>query len=271
MKSNKALISLFTLVTVLFCAHAFAQGGWHRGGGHHGGGYGYNDSNYFDPSTVYSFSGTIQAQDGFCQQYGEGNRTGGGMSYLFTADDGSRYHLMTGPFWYLDQNGIELRSGQQIVVTASQIPPHNSYYQQYDYLVVVELTVNGRSLRLRNADGLPLWSGAGESYYYCPAFDTQQYGNWNGQVLSYRTRTNGPDNEIGSELLIRDQEGMTHRVFLSPQYYCEQIGFSARIGDQAMVYGYLSEEGSIVCQKLQLNDGQPFEMRDSEGSGKWAH
>jgi len=271
------IVMILSLLFIPMSAIAHDHHGGGNGGGNgpgSGGGHGngtYNDSSYFDPTTVSTFKGTLSENTGFYQQQGENNCTGGGMSYLFNANTGNSYYLMTGPWWYLEENGIELSAGLELIVTGSVVPPHNSYYADFNYIIVTELTVDGKTVQLRDDEGFPLWTSTdyGGSYYNCPTYSTDSFGNYSGKVISVRSRTNGPNADIGYELIIRTTNGnQRYRVFVAPQYYCEEIGFSCSIGDFVRLFG--SEKGgAVVAQRIKVRGEKLHRLRTMKGEPLW--
>lgn len=69
-----------------------------------------------------------------------------------TADDRVPVHL--GPVWYLKRQLIRIREGDFVVVRGSRI-----LYEGGVAYMAVEVSVGGLTLKLRDDDGLPRWSG----------------------------------------------------------------------------------------------------------------
>lgn len=261
------------LAASLLAVPALAQTTTGNGNGN-GSGDGTGDCNgplYFDSSTVATFDGTISEVVGFICQVGDGNNTGNGMHYVFTSDSGQTLYAMFGPFWYLDNNGIELEEGTAVSLTGSVVAAYNENFTEYDYIIVTKLVVGGTELVIRDDDGLPQWKGDPKGLYYnSPQYTKSQVQTMNATVVSVRTRTRGEYVDAGVELKIRTQDNQRLRVYLGPQYYCEQEGLAVKAGDQIRLRGSVQDR-DMVCQYLQTGDGPKIKFRDRKGNPTWAN
>jgi hypothetical protein len=272
MKRNHILkVSIVALLAAaLLAMPTYAQ---NRGGGN-GGGNGTGDCNgplYFDPSTVVTYEGTITEVLGFICQIGDGNNTGNGMHYVFTASTGEQFYAMFGPFWFLDNNGIELEEGTVVTLTGSVVAPYNDLFTDYNYLLVTKLVVNGTELVIRDDAGLPQWKGDSKGLYYnSPQYKSNKVQKTTATVLKVRTRTNGEYADAGLELKIRTKDNQRLRVYLGPQYYCEQLGIAVKAGDQIKLRGSVQDR-DMVCQTLTTADGVKIKLRDRKGNPNWVN
>jgi hypothetical protein len=224
---------------------------------------------YFDPATVETLSGTISIVYGLYVQAGTGNNTGNGMHYLFTADSGEKLYAMTGPFWFMESKGVELSEGERVTFTGSIVPAHGDVLTDHDYLIVTTLKADGATVALRSDDGVPLWAGDSKGgYYKSPSYEGGKVVTVEGTVLSVRTRTNGANNDAGCELILRTRDQQKLRVFLGPQYYCEQQGLGLGAGDQVRLRGSVRNR-DMVCQQLTTANGDTFQFRSRNGSPLW--
>jgi len=74
---------------------------------------------------------------------------------VLRTDQGSlEVHLA--PAWYLQQQNITLKAGDPLEVTGSQVTLENK-----PIIIAREITVDGRVLKLRDEQGLPLWRRGG--------------------------------------------------------------------------------------------------------------
>ena len=236
-----------------------------NGGGQGRGGLGPNGERYFDPDTVTTLSGTLIESLNFWSCYGYGNYTGSGMHYLFRSDAGDVYYAMLGPWWFLEDNGVELEVGLRVTITGSVVAPYYEGYDDHSYLIASEITVGGVTVQLRDEDGYPLWSGTGR-HYYSPSYDAGTSGALAGTVLRVRTRTHGADLDAGLELLVRSG-GRRYTVFLGPQYYCENLDMSLARGDQIMIRGSIQKRQ--VVANYVVCDGERYRFRDRRGNSLW--
>jgi hypothetical protein len=265
----------FTKTLVVIAAFVFlasttvAQDGTGRGNGK---GNGLGDGNgpqYFDPETVDTYNGTITEMIGLFCQAGDSNNTGNGMHYVFSADSGETFYAMFGPFWYLEQNDIELEEGTKVKLTGSVVPAHNEDFADHDYLIVTTLVIGKTKLVIRDEYGMPEWAGDPKGgYYKSPNYNGDAVTTVNGEVTSLRTRTRGQYNDAGVELKIRTRDGSQIRAYLGPQYYCENQGLALKAGDRVRIRGSL-QGGKIVAQRLRTGDGQNLQLRDRKGNPRW--
>jgi hypothetical protein len=237
-----------------------------RGGNGKGIGIGPRGEHYFDPATVEKFNGTLTESLRFWSGYGDGNYTGNGMHYLFESDGGGTFYLMLGPYWYLEENGIELEVGLKVKVTGSVVQPYFEDYEDQDYIIATEITANGVTVKLRDEEGYPLWRSGNALCYNSPDYDGNQYGTLAGTVVAARTRTHGKNVDAGYEVVVRSG-GKRYVAYLAPQWYCEQIGLSLAKGDQVRLRGSLQNRAMVV-RTLDC-DGDRIRLRDRLGNPRW--
>ena len=123
------------------------------GPGHHGGmrGWGHNSQygGMYDPSTVETISGTVVSTNSFTPMSGMGR----GMQLLVKTEDQTvPVHL--GPAWYLDEQGFQVNSGDEIEVKGSQVN-----WAGNPVIMASEVRQGDQVLELRNNNGIPAWSG----------------------------------------------------------------------------------------------------------------
>ncbi len=243
---------------------------WRGGNGGNGQGVGKGPlgENYYDPATVASFNGTLTESLNYWVANGNGNYTGNGMHYIFTAGSGEAFYLMVGPWRFLEDSGIELEEGLKISVTGSVVSPYFDGYTDHDYLIAQSITVDGTTVQLRDEEGYPIWRGGNALNYNAPAFNADSTGLVTGTVVSVRTRTHGKDFDPGLELRIRTNDRKRYTVYLGPQYYCENLGVAVAKGDQVRIRGSIQNR-ECVARTLQLDGGKQFRFRDNRGNPRW--
>ena len=137
-------VTVLFLLSLFFTAESFAQG---MGGG--GRGPGAQHSRQYNHSTVETISGEVVNVDKLPSRRG--------MSYgvhltLKTDKEAISVHL--GPGWYLDKQPVQIKPQDQVTVTGSRIT-----YQGKPTLIAAEIQKGGETLKLRDQNGVPLWSG----------------------------------------------------------------------------------------------------------------
>jgi hypothetical protein len=79
---------------------------------------------------------------------------GWGGTHLSLKADKESIDVHVGPSWFLRQNKMNFAKGDQIEVTGSRVKFGNN-----DALIAREIKKSGETFTLRNAQGLPAWSG----------------------------------------------------------------------------------------------------------------
>jgi hypothetical protein len=151
MNSTIKLLAVFIVIIALVCP-ALAQ----PGGGGMGPGRGMGPRMY-NPQTVVTVKGQVASLENLPPM---GRRAGRGMgvaqvaAVLKTEQGNLRVHL--GPGWYLEQEGVALKAGDTLEVTGSNVT-----VGQQPTIIAKDIQVNGKTLNLRDEQGLPLWRGMG--------------------------------------------------------------------------------------------------------------
>jgi hypothetical protein len=101
----------------------------------------------YDPSTETTIKGTVEEV-----REQSGRRGWKGVHLLLKAEDAT-VDVHVGPSAYLSQQGFSLKKGDVIAVTGSRVRLHG-----VDSLIAREITKNGQTLALRDAQGVPKWS-----------------------------------------------------------------------------------------------------------------
>jgi hypothetical protein len=137
-----ALLSLFTLADTL----AQRGGGW-RGGGGWGAGTPY--SRMYNPQTVENISGEVVSVDKITPMKGMHS---GIHAMVKTEKETISVHL--GPDWYIENQDFGIEPKDKIDVKGSRIT-----YEGKPALIAAEVKKGDQVLTLRDASGVPAWSG----------------------------------------------------------------------------------------------------------------
>ena len=144
---NTRMIGFLTILSLFFVlpgAMTLAQTGTGRRGGMGPGGF----QRMYDPKTVQTLTGEVVSVDTIA---GSG-RMAGGVHVVVKSDTGSvSVHL--GPTWYLDKQELKIAKGDKVTVTGSRITLEGK-----PAIVASEVKKGESTLRLRDKDGVPLWS-----------------------------------------------------------------------------------------------------------------
>ena len=112
-----------------------------------GGGPGKGMRNY-DPKTEVTVQGTIEDVQ---QQSG---KTGWSGTHLLLKTDAATLDVHVGPSAYISKKQFTFAKGDTIEVVGSKVAISGK-----EALLAREITKNGKTLVLRNAEGIPEWSG----------------------------------------------------------------------------------------------------------------
>ena len=138
MKQLKSLLIAVAVGLALTATAALAQG---RGPG-------MGMSNY-DPKTEVTVKGTIEDVQ---QQQGMHGWMG---THLVLKTDSGTLDVHAGPSGYIAEKQFSFTKGDTIEVVGSNVTLQNK-----DALLAREITKDGKTLVLRNAQGVPEWSGS---------------------------------------------------------------------------------------------------------------
>jgi hypothetical protein len=143
MRISKSLLVIGLCLTLGGPALAQTAGGQGMGPGRGMGPWSYN------PQNITTIKGTVESR---------GPKRGRRMqhvSWVIKTDQGNvTVHL--GPAWYLNQQQMVINPGDTMEATGSEVQMGGG-----TMMVAKEVTVNGKTLKLRNDQGLPVWQGQG--------------------------------------------------------------------------------------------------------------
>ncbi len=144
---SKALIALLSSVVLLLGSSVvFAQ---QLKGGGSAAGAGYN--RLYNPATVETVSGEVVKVEKVVPIKG--------MSYgihLQLKTDKETIPVHLGPAWFIDRQKMKIAQGDKIEVTGSRVTFNNA-----PAIIASEVKKGGSVLKLRDANGVPVWAGRG--------------------------------------------------------------------------------------------------------------
>lgn len=116
------------------------SGGWGVGG---------NYSRMYDPARVETISGEVVSIDEFSPMSGMSS----GIHITLRAEKETiPVHL--GPEWFLEKQDAAIAKGDNLEVTGSRVT-----FNGKPAIIAAEVRKGNESLKLRNSDGVPVWSG----------------------------------------------------------------------------------------------------------------
>lgn len=119
----------------------------------------------YNPNTETTVKGTVKDvktiyyPGGGTQQV---RRPWGGIHLELKSESGM-FAVDLGPSWFMESKGFKFAKGDQIEVTGSK-------FQDQDAIIAREVKKDDKVLTLRNAQGIPEWSGGRRSQSTPPQF-----------------------------------------------------------------------------------------------------
>jgi hypothetical protein len=126
---------------------AGAQPGNGRGGGF---GPGARSGRTYDPKTVETVTGVIAS----IERVDAGRGPFRGIHLVLQTDKGETLPAHLGPAWYLDKQAMKFSPGDKLAVRGSRVT-----FGGKPAIIAAEVTKDGQTLRLREANGVPVWAG----------------------------------------------------------------------------------------------------------------
>ncbi len=105
---------------------------------------------YYNPNTETTVKGTVEEVKIIAGPWG-----GPGGTHLNLKADSGSFDVHLGPSRFLAEKKFKFAKGDQVEVTGSKVT-----YQGHDAIIAREVKMGGKVLTLRDAQGIPEWSGA---------------------------------------------------------------------------------------------------------------
>ena len=183
----------------------------------------------------------------------------------------NQLQIKIAPVWYLLEKNFEIRSGDNLTIIAA---PSTSASDSYLYAIEMTNTATRSKLVLRDASGLPLWSGQGRG----PGAGTGSSPMGDGdctQVLSIATES-GVIEQIASgigiqmpSLTLKTSAGKLLVLKLGPERILLEADLELKAGDAITVkYAVTSHEDELVA--LAITKGSvTITLRGDDGRPLW--
>ena len=137
---NRGLLLVVIVMTGLPSSVALCQG---------------TERGVYNPGTETTVKGTVEhvrtafLPGGGASAQSQGESTG--PLYLDLNSDSGKFAVFLGPAWFAESKGFKFAKGDQVEVTGSKV--------RDDAIVAREVKKDDKVLTLRNAQGIPEWSG----------------------------------------------------------------------------------------------------------------
>lgn len=145
MKNIKFFIMFFLLVTLISVSTSFAQGEQDNRGRDAKKQYG----RIYNPATVETVKGTVSTVDNIAKSQGRYYGI-----HLVVKTDSEDLNVHLGPSWYINKQGFQITAGDNVTIVGSRVTLDGQ-----TALIASEVEKGGQTLKLRDQDGFPYWSG----------------------------------------------------------------------------------------------------------------
>lgn len=115
-------------------------------------GWGRNAGRQFDLTTLTTVAGTIASID----QPASRRRNNTGVHLSLKTESGT-FEVQLGPSWYLDKQDMKFKTGETVSVKGSKMQQDKK-----EVIIAQEVTKEGKTMTLRDKNGIPAWSGGGK-------------------------------------------------------------------------------------------------------------
>ncbi len=106
----------------------------------------------YDPATEGTWTGVVEAVNVV-----PGSGRGGGL-HLTLKTAAERLDVHVGPTWFVSSKGVTFAKGDNVTVTGSKVTVSGA-----PAVIAREIKKGDTTLTLRNASGIPAWSGRGRT------------------------------------------------------------------------------------------------------------
>lgn len=106
---------------------------------------------FYNTSTVTTIIGTIASVDSVASPRGNNYSV-----RLTVKDTSGSISVLVGPSFYLDSQNFSLNKGDSIEVTGSKV-----HFNDNDVIIAAQIKTGGKTIKLRDDSGIPLWSRRG--------------------------------------------------------------------------------------------------------------
>jgi hypothetical protein len=148
MRRKNIISAMIAVSLLLFVSTAYA-GPWQGWRGSGGWGMGSQYNRMYNPATVETLSGSVEAVDKVMPMKGMNS---GVHVVLKTDKETISVHL--GPEWYIERLDTRIEKGDMIEVKGSRVT-----FAGKPAIIAAEVKKGDRTLVLRDGNGIPAWAG----------------------------------------------------------------------------------------------------------------
>lgn len=279
----KVLILIMLMATVFASAtESIAQRGIGRGKGPRGWEPGNEYCLTYKPDTTVTISGEVISIEKTVPRKG--------MFYgvhliVKTGEKSVSIHL--GPGRYIDNQGVKINPEDKVEITGSKVT-----FDDEEAIIATEVKKEDEILKLRDKNGIPLWSGwrrssgmrpfnqrgmcwigscgCGPCIQYCSIYSPNTIETIYGEVVSVEKATSVRGMSYGIHLTVKTDDE-TLSVRLGPEWYIEGQGFTIKPNDKVEIKGHrISDRGepAIIAAEVKKDD-EILKLREENGLPLW--
>jgi hypothetical protein len=146
---RKSIISLAVAVSLLITASIALAGPWKGWRGSGGWGMGSQYNRMYNPATVETLAGTVEAVDKVTPMKGMYSGI-----HLMVKTDKETISVQLGPEWYIERLDTKIQKGDKIEVKGSRVT-----FAGKPAIIAAEVKKDDSTLVLRDSTGIPAWAG----------------------------------------------------------------------------------------------------------------
>ncbi len=102
---------------------------------------------FYDTTSIVTISGTVASVDSVASPRGNMYNV-----QLTVKDTSGTSTVVVGPSSYLDQQAIAFNTGDLVQVTGSKV-----HFNQNDLIIAAQIVTGGKTIKLRDDSGKPVW------------------------------------------------------------------------------------------------------------------
>lgn len=184
----------------------------------------------------------------------------------------NKIQIKTAPIWYLLEKGFEVKTGDAVSVNAA---PSKTPGDAYLYALEIVNSTSKRSIALRDANGVPLWTGgAGMAGGYGHHDEMAQGGCLDPATIA---TASGVIDKISAgigvqmpSLTVKTADGKLVTVKLGPERILLAEDIELKAGDKITVrYASESCTDELVGLSLTTAGGTVIQLRNEDGTPCW--
>lgn len=176
--------------------------------------------------------------------------------------------IKVAPVWFLLENDFELKEGMDVRVTAA---PGNPPNESYLHAIEIAAVAAGKTLKLRDEAGVPLWRGE----FSWGGGTPQALGTGCVDLASIRT-VKGVVESVNAgyriqqpSMVLKTEAGLL-TIKLGPERFLLSSDFEVKAGATLTVkYGLAACTEEYVALQLTNEAGETLSLRNDDGTPAW--